>query len=263
MATSVQTSNPRLRRNIGFVLLPMFAAVLLSPSLPDIALDTLFADAVVRLTDTASWTQLTLLTIAAVVMVISRTGLSMRRRGAEAGVLAALMLVALVGNALLNEHIVKPFFSIARPNIVELAEMGTLGQDYPDAEAFYVSGDKETRRDILRDRLPAIDTPPLSELVTAHWIHETGYSFPSGHTTAAATFATLMATLGFLWLSGWRRHVTTWMIPIWAVGIAYTRPLLEVHTAADVIVATLAGFCWGILAAAIANTAIERLLPAG
>lgn len=250
-----------LRRNMGVVLIPVFAAVLLTPILPNIALDTVFADATVRLTDTATWTQLTLISVVAVMMLITRQRLSNKRRGIEAGVLAIVMLVALVGNALLNEHVVKPFFEVPRPNIVAMTEAGSLGAEFPDADSFYASGDKEARREILRDLLPAVQEPALSNLVRAHWIHETGYSFPSGHTTAAMTFMTLMAALGFLWLDGWRRQIAIWLTPVWAVAVAYSRPLLEVHTASDVIVGTLAGMCWGVLAAAVAHSRIERLAP--
>jgi phosphatidylglycerophosphatase B len=240
------------------VLVPVLAAVLLSPFLPRIELDTIFADMVVRLTDTATWTQLALVAVAAVAMLITRSGIGNKRRGTEAGVLAVVMLVALVGNALLNERIIKPFFEIPRPNIVELAEAGSLGPTIPDAAAFYASGDEEARRDVLREQLPKVQEPALSDLVEAHWIHETGYSFPSGHTTAAMTFITLMAALGFLWLDGRRKALATWAAPVWAVAVAYSRPLLEVHTAADVIAGTVAGICWGLLAAAVAQFTIER-----
>lgn len=241
------------------ILVPVLVAVLLSPFLPRVELDTVFADVVVRLTDTATWTQLTPVSVAFVVILITRTGISNKRRSTEAGVLAAVMLVALVGNALLNEQIVKPLFDVPRPNIVALAEAGSLGEAFPDAATFYASGDKEARRDVLGEYLPRVEEPALSDLVESHWIHETGYSFPSGHTTAAMTFSTLMAALGFLWLDGWRKVLTTWVTPVWAVAVAYSRPLLEVHTAADVIAGTVAGICWGLLAAAVAHVTIERL----
>jgi phosphatidylglycerophosphatase B len=101
-----------------------------------------------------------------------------------------------------------------------------------------------------------METPELSDRVRAHWIHETGYSFPSGHTTAAMTLTVLLAALGQTWLDGWRRILTLAVVPVWAVLVAYSRPLLDVHTAADVIAATAAGFGWGLLAVA----AVNRLL---
>lgn len=257
---STPIADKGLRRKLSIVVAVMIAAILLSVFLPNISLDTAFADGIVRLTDTATWTQMTMLSVAAVVMLITRGGITPKRRSVDAGVLAVVMLIALVGNSLLNEHIVKPLFAVPRPNIVELTEAGSLGAELPDAESFYATGDKEARRAVLGDLLPAVNTPALSSLVRAHWIHETGYSFPSGHTTAAVTLATLLAALGSLWLDGWRLRLTTWIFPIWAVAIAYSRPLLGVHTAADVIAGALAGICWGILAAAVVTKATGRLV---
>ena len=80
MATNTdKTSLPaggQLRHNMANVLVPVLAAVLLSPFLPRIHLDTAFADVVVRLTDTATWALLTPVSVAAVLMLISRSGIS-------------------------------------------------------------------------------------------------------------------------------------------------------------------------------------------
>lgn len=245
---SSETQPARLDGRLWIVLASVFGLSLLSVLLPDIALNTGFADAVVRITDTAMWTQLPYLCFAAVVMVVSRRGLTRRRRSIEAGVIVAVMLLSLAGNAQLNEHIIKPLFGIARPNIVSLAESGALGSDFPDAESFYAVGDKGARRVVLGELLPGLQTPALSERVRAHWVHETGYAFPSGHSTAAITFAVMLAALGFAWLEGWRQAITTVLVPIWAVLVVYSRPLLAVHTPIDVIAGTVVGFGWGLAA---------------
>jgi phosphatidylglycerophosphatase B len=234
----------------------VFVAVAFAPALPRISLDSWFADGVVRLTDTATWTLLTLIASAIVIVVITRKGLTRRRRSVEAAALAITMLVALAGNALLNEHVVKPFLDVPRPNIVALAEAGALGPEIPNAGSFYAVGDKDARRAVLRQLLPSMATPSLSDVVQAHWIHETGYSFPSGHTTAAMTFMVLLGAIGLRWLAGWRRVLTLWVVPVWAVLVAYSRTLLEVHTAADVVAGMMVGFAWGLLAAAVVLGAI-------
>lgn len=236
------------RRLLGIILVSLFIGAQLTPLLPRMALDTAFADWVDRLTDTASWTQLTPIAILSVVVLVSRRGITPRRRVREAATLSMVMLIALVGNALLNENVIKPAFGIPRPNIVTLAETGVLGPELPDAEAFYETGDKERRREVLGDRLTEQTTPQLTDRVRAHWIHETGYSFPSGHTTAAVTFAVLLAAVASFWLSGWRHVATMYLLPLWAIGIAASRTLLEVHTAWDVLGGTVAGFGWGLLA---------------
>ncbi len=169
------------RRLLGVVLGCLVLGVLLSGLLPRIALDTVLADIVVRLTDTASWTQLTAITVLVVVLIAARRGISRSRRTREAISLSVVMLIALAGNAQLNEHVVKPTFAVPRPNIVHLAETGVLGPELPDAAAFYATGDKGARRSVLGELLTEDSTPQLSQLVRAHWIHETGDSFPSGH----------------------------------------------------------------------------------
>jgi phosphatidylglycerophosphatase B len=242
------------RRRLATILTVMLATVVLTPLLPDIDLTTGFADAVVRLTDTASWALMSPLCIVLVVIVVGRPGLHRRRRTTELTTLTAVMLVALAGNALLNEHAVKPALGIPRPNIETLAATGTLGAEIPDAATFYAIGDKDERRLVMADRLTAATTPYLSDLVRDHWIYETGYSLPSGHTTAAMTLATLLAAFGLQRLDGWRRILAIYVIPAWAVAVASSRTLLEVHTAWDVVAGTIVGFCWGMLAfAAVAR----------
>ena len=253
MGTGTATSSRLKGRALGIVLGSLLLGVLLSPLLPRMALDTAFADAVVRLTDTASWRQLTPIAVASIAFLVIRPGLSRRGRTRETLALSLVMLVALAGNARLNEHVVKPAFGVPRPNIVHLTESGQLGPDLPDAAAFYATGDKQTRREVLSERLPEQTTPPLSSLVRAHWIHETGYSFPSGHTTAAVTFAVLLAAVGTHWLTGWRRPVALYGLPVWALAVAVSRTLLEVHTAWDVIAGAIAGFAWGGLAYVVAT----------
>ncbi len=246
------------RIRIWHVAVFVFLASLLTLLLPDIALDTGFADAVVRLTDTGTWPLMAPFTVVVVLVLALRPEHDTRRRVLEAVVLTLTLPIALAGNALLNENVVKPAFGVSRPNIVTLANDGVLGPDIPDAETFYAVGDKQARRDVLEERLTAETTPYLSPTVRAHWIHETGYSFPSGHATASVTFAILMAAAALRWLGGWRRIVGLYAIPIWAIGVVWSRPLLGVHTPADVIAGTLAGFVWGVVSFAIVRRIVEK-----
>ncbi|MDJ0496308.1 MAG: phosphatase PAP2 family protein [Acidimicrobiia bacterium] len=251
MSIGTPAARPRVDPK-RLLVLGLVLGFLLIPLLPRISLDTWFADAVVRLTDTASWTLMTPISIVVIVTLVARRGLPAQRRVREAAAMALVMVVALAGNGQLNEQVVKPAIAIERPNIVTLAETGVLGSDFPDAETLYAVGDKEARRGVLRERLTEESTPQLSSLVRAHWVHETGYSFPSGHTTAAVTFAALLAAIGSSWLSGWRRVATLYVIPVWALAIAASRTLLEVHTAWDVIAGAIAGLVWGWLAYVVA-----------
>jgi phosphatidylglycerophosphatase B len=246
------------RNRLALVLGAILIAVLFSPWLPDLALNTGPADIVVVVTDTAAWPQLGLLGIAVVVAVISREGIKNRRRRGEASAFGLVLLVFLAGNAALNEYAVKPTVGIPRPNIEALAEGGVLGPGLPDAEAFYAIGNKAARREVLGEQLTPQTTPDLSDRVRTHWIHETGYSFPSGHSTAAGTLSAILAATGVAWLGGWRRNLALMVVPMWAVAVAYSRVLLDVHTAADVIVGMAAGLLWGALAFFVARRLAAR-----
>lgn len=223
-----------------------------------IDLNSGLADAMVLLSDTASVGQMPFLCFAATIVLISRNGLNTRCRTIEAAAVIVAMLIALAGNAALNESVLKPAIGIARPNIVKLAADGVLGQDVSDADAFYMVGTKGERRALLAERLTPSRTPELSSLVRAHWIHEAGYSMPSGHATAAMTFATLWVGLGLAWLQGWRAKLAVGVFPIWAAGIVLSRLLLGVHTLADVLVGSVAGIIWGLVALATVRFVVER-----
>ncbi len=252
------SGNPHLWRRLSAVLGAVLAAIALIGLLPDIALDTWFADVMVRISDTAYWTQMPLICAAAVVMAFTRPGISRRRRGVEAGTLILAMLVVLAGNGLLNESVVKEAIGVPRPNIVELAEAGTLGPEVADGDAFYALGNKDERRSLLADRLTPQTTPELSDLVRDHWIHEAGYALPSGHTTTAVAFATMWAGFGLAWMQGWRLRVGVTVIPVWAVAVTVSRYLLGVHTAADLIAGAVAGVLWGAAALWAVRAVAER-----
>jgi phosphatidylglycerophosphatase B len=237
----------------------MFAWVLLSFVLPNIPLDGEVANLAVRVSDSGNWGQLSFIAIATIVLVISRPGLRARRRAIEGITLSLAMLIALAGNAMLNERVIKPAFAVPRPNIVALTEARALGASIHDPAEFYARGDKDVRSELLRARLAKLEEPALSPLVREHWIVETGYSFPSGHSTAAMTFASLLIALGFaLGLSGWRRVFTNTVVPVWAVCVVYSRPLLEVHSGVDVTVGALAGYAWGLGAFVCVRWAADR-----
>jgi phosphatidylglycerophosphatase B len=249
-----ERDDSRLLLRFALVLALAYVGVLSSIVLPEIALDGWFADLAVRISDTASWRQLPVLAIVMMIVVVSRPGIESRRRALEACGIAAILLLILAGNAELNESVIKPVFAVPRPNLVALADHGVLGIG---VDEFYALGDKQVRRDFLAPRLDELVEPPLSPTVREHWLIETGFSFPSGHSTAAMTFATLMLAIGLRWTQGWRQWLTT-LLPIWAVTVVYTRPLLRVHTYLDVSVGAAVGIGLGTVGFAILHKLIER-----
>ena len=251
----------RTLSRFAYLAIAAVAATSMSFALPEIALDTSLADLVVRFTDTAAIEGLPWLLVVALLIVVSRPGVSTRRRLMETGTLVVAMLIVAVSITVLNEHGLKPAFASARPNIEALAESGALGPEFPDGEALYEVGDKDDRREVLRRLLPNINAPSLSHSVRDHWAHETGYSFPSGHAISAATFASAIAVLGLFWLQGWRRQLAMVVLPIWAVLIAYSRVLLDVHRPIDVVAGATIGLLLGTAAGATIRSVTNRLDP--
>lgn len=81
-------------------------------------------------------------------------------------------------------------------------------------------------------------------------VHETGWSFPSGHATAVT--AALLASLGALALS--RRVVWPWVLAVLASAyVASTRLDLGVHWLSDVSTGLLIGVGWGVAVAVVAT----------
>jgi len=185
-----------------------------------------------------------------IVCLAIRSGLSGRQRAIE--LLAIVLVVAtfLGGGAYLNEHVVKPAFHVPRPNIVELA---TTPSDSPAlkmaAEGFYRLPDKASRSAYLAGilRAPDFETVQLNERIREHWISETGYSFPSGHSFSSMMFATFFLAVGLTVFSG-RRLWIFYLLAPWAVMVCYSRTILRVHSPTDISVGGFEGIVVGILA---------------
>lgn len=180
-------------------------------------------------------------------LVISGAQLSERRPTliwAFAGMLTAAFVVG--GGALFNEVALKRTLAVPRPFVKRLAAEGHLGMT---PKEFYDLGDKEARREHLRKVLTPEVTPDLSERLRAHWVVETGYSFPSGHSYAATSCAALFLAWGlFLGVGGWRRVALGLFLP-WGLAVCYSRPMLGVHSPLDVTVGCALGFVFGSAAA--------------
>jgi membrane-associated phospholipid phosphatase len=77
-------------------------------------------------------------------------------------------------------------------------------------------------------------------------IHETSFSFPSGH--AVAVTALLFALFGYFAIR--RRIWWPYLVASFASAfVGYTRLVLGVHWMSDVVFGLLAGIAWGIVAA--------------
>lgn len=227
----------------------------LSWFLPPMNLEARLAVFVSRWTMTASLGGAVVMALVLVSVLVSQRA-GWRCRGREAGIHVIVLALLLGGAAWANEHLLKPALGAYRPQIVRLAQLDVLGMP---PERFYTSMDREERRAHLEAILgdPDFDVVALAPGVRDHWIHEAGYSLPSGHALTATCLASYFLVMG---LRSVRRR---WMgifalLPFWAVSVGWSRVLLEVHSAGDVVLGGVLGAVLGGVAIAISCRFLAR-----
>lgn len=161
--------------------------------------------------------------------------------------------------ARLNEFFIKEQLQIERPNIKYLHQEQGF-----NSHAFYAFELKDDRRTFLqrflhdRPEATTFNNRSLHPKVAQHWIHETGYSFPSGHSFNAFLMATLMAyIILFVYADFSRRRF--FVLPfVWATLVALSRVLLGVHSPIDIVFGASFGVFIGFVL--IATKYIDKLL---
>jgi membrane-associated phospholipid phosphatase len=254
-------------RRLPRVLLPAGALLPLTyfvPGLnpftpPHLDLTGPFALAAYWVAQSAGTTGAPLVGLVLTAVLVSRPGIPGKQRALEICVIG-LALAALWGaGAYVNEHVVKPAFAVPRPNILELAREPPEGPALKmSAEAFYALPDKRTRTEYLRGVL----TPEvrLHERVREHWLAETGYSFPSGHSFSAMLCATFFLAMGLSHFSGRRLWVFYLLVP-WAVAVCFSRPILRVHSPTDICAGGLEGIVAATLTFLLVRATLAVLRP--
>ena len=199
-----------------------------------------------------------LVVLLAVVVIVSRYEIDPARRRIEFIVIALTASVLAVGGAIANEQLVKTGFQVPRPNIQWLAGENGEGPLGMTVDAFYAVDNDEIRQasvaGALAQETASID---LTTLIRAHWIRETGFSFPSGHSFSAMFIASFMLMLA----AGYpvcRRYWLIYLLLPWALAVCFSRPVLGVHSAADVTIGGLLGILTGLLAWAISIKLVHR-----
>ncbi|WP_187696436.1 phosphatase PAP2 family protein [Xanthovirga aplysinae] len=159
--------------------------------------------------------------------------------------------------AVLNEDFLKPALAEPRPSFIKLANRELI-----DLHQLYNShSDKENRRIYVGEQLnkaeAKLKVSDIDQKVLDHWVHETGFSLPSGHTQNAFILAMILAYVFYLlpqkaltWLS--------YLIIFWAILMGLSRVALGVHTPLDVFVGAISGIFIGYLL--ILTGFIEKLL---
>ncbi len=157
--------------------------------------------------------------------------------------------VILGGFAQLNEYFIKEKLKIQRPNIKYLDAQKVL-----NADKLYMQPTKQARREYFKQHLDAknistfyFDDKPLHPDVMEHWLHETGYSFPSGHSVNAFLMATLIGYILLFIYADFRRKMLFLLPFTWAILVALSRVILGVHSPTDVTF----GATWGCISGLI------------
>ena len=248
--------SPKLWRRLSVLLVLMLLSLLplfLFPvfdgsAAPFFALDGPLATLAWWLSLSGSKYGLPIVIAALLVLFATRPGDRLASRLAprvrETLALALTLGVLVGGSAWLNEHVVKPAVAAPRPDILLLAGDGMLGMSPAD---FYQLGDKAARSQFLDQVLTAAPTSlDLSPAVRDHWIKETGYSFPSGHSLSSMLVTTTFLALALLLLPSSRRHWVYVLMP-WALGVCYSRAILRVHAPFDIVSGAVVGMVLGVL----------------
>lgn len=138
-----------------------------------------------------------------------------------------IKLVLILAFAILSGQVVKSavkrYTAEPRPYVLWLEKTYQVDHDY-----FYSLPGSE-RKDIIKQNIH--QSSQIPKWLYQHWRNETGYSFPSGHTLFATTWAFLA-----LVLLGFKRHrILVSIITAWAVLIELSRIDLGMHHPLDLI----------------------------
>jgi phosphatidylglycerophosphatase B len=193
-----------------------------------------------------------------VLFLVTRPGLSSGHRLAELGVMVAVSLLVLYGGKLLNDHVVKPAIGVARPNIIQLSDSDLLGMD---VETFYEMS-PASRSDYLDSikNETGFGELAMRPEVRDHWVKETAFARPSGHSLASMTFATFYLSMALSsLLPGWRRWPFYLLVP-WAVCVCLSRAILSVHWPVDIVLGGLAGIVVGAAAFLLTQFLLRSLV---
>ncbi|MCX8727980.1 phosphatase PAP2 family protein [Gilliamella sp. B2838] len=142
-------------------------------------------------------------------------------------VLIGILLVGAILTGQMIKAVIKSQTAESRPYVLWMNKQYQLSDD-----KFYSLAKLEKKQ--LIDQL-LTNSNMIPTWLRQHWQNETGYSFPSGHTLFAVTWAFLAVTL-----LGFKRHyIVVYMLIIWALLIEISRLCLGMHSPVDLLCGVL------------------------
>jgi phosphatidylglycerophosphatase B len=143
------------------------------------------------------------------------------------------LIVVLSSFAYLNEHAIKRSIRASRPSHTYIVKQTEFNQKLDSIYSL-----AESEKTTFFKGLISADTISFATIdprVLDHWVEETGYSFPSGHSFNAFLLAGIIAYGIYQIVPNNRRALCT--IPLfWASLVAISRVAMGAHTAWDVSV---------------------------
>lgn len=158
--------------------------------------------------------------------------------------LILILAVAIVAGQIIKSGI-KNFMAEPRPYVLWMADK------YQISDKYFYSLPRSERQELLQVYLQPSSAVP--NWLYQHWRTETGYSFPSGHTLFAVTWA----FLAFFLLNFKRSYFIIGLIIAWAILVQISRFILGMHYPIDVICSTFIGW---MIALFTYSFGIERYL---
>lgn len=242
----------------GIIPLAFWIPVVDATRAPYADLTTAFSHWVFWITQTGGKIGISIIAVVLMMLVVLRGGVTAERRRREATIIFLIALIIGGGGAVFNEYLLKEQMQIPRPNVVRLAGENGRGTLEMAPRGFYESTERKDRSNLLA---AALENQPdailLSPRIKNHWIHQTGYSFPSGHAFSSMFFAVFFLVLASTYLKAKRRVLFSALLP-WAVAVAYSRSILGVHSPADITVGAGMGLLLGVCAGPAARMLIRR-----
>lgn len=114
--------------------------------------------------------------------------------------------------------------------------------------AFY-NNDVNVRQEYLNRAIQSSEIlkKNIDEKVLKHWVDESGYSFPSGHSFNAFLLATILS-YAIYYTSNHKNYRKYYFIPfVWALSVAIARVTIGAHTSLDVSFGATLGTIIGLL----------------
>ena len=175
--------------------------------------------------------------------------------------ISLVVFASLLGSfAKLNESIIKEYVKLPRPYALFLKSNYNFQMD-----KFYLLEEKEARRAYLNKFIKGLEknkiqykSKEIDPEVINHWLVETGFSFPSGHTVNSFLMAFIIGYVILFIYQDYRRKI--WFVApyIWAVSVALSRIAVGAHSTTDIVLGAFMGTFFGVVI--ISTRIIDKLM---